>query len=425
MAPIASSPSSSTSLSNSRDAQPSSVSETSTIYYDQEPFETFQGRALFLALSTIWANAAADEVIAVERLHGGGYNRITGLTKRTMGKPETALQYILRVPRFQPGQVGNEVAALRFVLEQTSIPAPSVVAFDETSLNQLQSPYMIQTRLPGVPLHQSMADMSYSDRCRIAKDLGAVVGQMLQVQSSMSGRLTLPSTDRTLVAPLHVAPWYPVVDPSESQPFRTSAASSSVGKMLTAALLAWKAEELRLRPRGGLKPDIIDQFIIMARQMEKMGYLGDTPFTLAHLDLAPRNILINDALDTSKPIISGILDWDSAVLGPMFMTCDPPSWVWAEWGPEGDEEEKDEDKLEADLQPSSAQALELKSLFDATAGPHYRKLAYDQKYSLSRRLMRFVIQGMASNELINEARALLRRWKIIWDAKHAESDSQD
>ncbi|CEI60364.1 unnamed protein product [Fusarium venenatum] len=61
----------------------------------------------------------------------------------------------------------------------------------------------------------------------------------------------------------------------------------------------------------------------MASELEASGWFANQHYySLAHLDLAPRNILVDPT--SNKAIISAILDWDSAILAPMFMSCAPP-----------------------------------------------------------------------------------------------------
>lgn len=68
----------------------------------------------------MWLDAAIDEAASVERLKGGGYNRIIGLATQTKRKPETRVKYILRIPRFRYCRLEDDVAALRFVNEHTN-----------------------------------------------------------------------------------------------------------------------------------------------------------------------------------------------------------------------------------------------------------------------------------------------------------------
>lgn len=107
--------------------------------------------------------------------------------------------------------------------------------------------------------------------------------------------------------------------------------------------------------------------------------------------------------------ITGILDWDSAILGPEFMACIPPSWLWTGW--EDDHSEEGGISWEgADLQPSSENGRELKDKFDEAAGPTYMRFAYKRTSPFAKRLMCFIIEGIKTNEHIREARSMLSSW---------------
>lgn len=54
-----------------------SQSDSSTLVYDHEPFETSQARALKLCQTVL---PPADGKISIERMHGGGFNRIIGVS---------------------------------------------------------------------------------------------------------------------------------------------------------------------------------------------------------------------------------------------------------------------------------------------------------------------------------------------------------
>jgi hypothetical protein len=55
------------------------ASETSTIYYDQEPYQAFQYKAVLLCQGLFTGHSAKD--IVLERMKGGSFNRITGVSQ--------------------------------------------------------------------------------------------------------------------------------------------------------------------------------------------------------------------------------------------------------------------------------------------------------------------------------------------------------
>ncbi|KAH7017145.1 hypothetical protein EDB80DRAFT_747407 [Ilyonectria destructans] len=300
-------------------------SDSSSIVYKHEPFVTFRSRVSALAVTSIWPGSVPDE-ITIERMRGGGFSRIIGLTQHhnsQTSQTDTKTQYVLRIPRFDAAHIENEVASVQFLRQHTNIPAPEVVAFDETDQNALGSPYAVQIRVDGTDLHSAFPKLSHIQRCRVARELGSADG------------------------------WF-----------------------------------------------------------------ADTHYSLAHLDLAPRNILINPTLDVQTPIISAVLDCDNAVLAPMFMSCAPPMWIWA-WN-----DDEDEDERTANDEPPTQEGVQLKLTFEEAAGPDYVRFAYKPAYRLVRRLLRFAIDGMRSNEDFEEAEAMLQEWIGIRQARKKAQDQQ-
>ncbi|GKU22422.1 unnamed protein product [Fusarium langsethiae] len=382
-------------------------SESSSVIYDHEPFETFRFRVLTFALSTIWHDATAEEV-TVERLTGGGFNRIIALTRQSVGaQPDQNSEYILRIPRFDAAQVENDVAALQFVHQNTKIPAPTVVAMDGTESNALSSPYAVQNRIAGVDLYTSFPTLNHQERCRLAGELGDIFSQMLAVRSHRAGKLVMPPDDKSLAARIHVAPW-DSTDPKLITPYNSSLSPEPVHKLLTDIFNARKAEDLERCPTDTVGPNLMDQFTQMAMELDASGYFADQHYSIAHLDLAPRNILVDSTTDTNLPIISAVLDWDSAVLAPMFMSCTPPMWIW-DW-----QDDEDEDEWTANNTPPTPEGQELKKFFEEAAGQNYCRLAYKPAYRVARRLVQFAINGVRSNEDFKEAKTMLREWADMY-----------
>ncbi|KAI1739130.1 hypothetical protein F4680DRAFT_449234 [Xylaria scruposa] len=386
------------------DANPES--DSSSLVFDHEPFSTFQLRARELA-QRLWPNAAPADII-VERLRGGGFNRIIGLTHQ-------ADEYVLRVPRFKFSDIRNDVAALRFVHHYTTITAPKVVQFDETDQNEIGLPFLIQNRIPGSNLLFTYPSLSHPQRCRVAHELGTVFAHMLAVKSSTAGIFVLPLHGNFQEAPVNIAP---LCDKSaESYSFSSSTdttATTTVFKLLTGCLQAQKDGFLIQSPPDKSRIEYADHFITMASELDEDGWLVNHHYSLAHLDLAPRNILVNPTSNMQLSIISGVLDWDSAILAPMFMSCKPPLWLW------GWKDDEDEDERTANEEPPTAESRQLKKLFEDAAGPDYLRFAYQPAYRLARQLVSFIIDGLRSNEDLYGADAMLKEWKAIRNESRTE-----
>lgn len=413
-------------------------SNSSSIIYRNERLAQFQSKVLGLARSRIWPHSDSKDKITVELLRGGGFNSITGLTFtrgqsqeqnltssqfRENSATETITEYILRTPRFESARVDDDTAVLLFVKRLSSIdhglgipeiPVPEVITFDETENNCLWSPFMVYKRLHGQPLIYVYPQLGHEQQRRVAHDLGCAYRRMLAVSSTQAGRLILPDDNKSLDAELHVTSWDQYASifskrerkPRPSAPYRSGRGSESVLELLTRTFEGQKAVVREKQPHDTIRPARIDQFCNMVSEMDSAGLFVevDGHFALSHLDLEPRNILVDRDSPSDRRIISGILDWDSAILAPAFMSCTPPMWIWS-W-----QEDDDEGKRMANDEPATSGQKELKAVFEAAAGPLYIQYAYHPAYRLARRLVRFAIYGIRSNGDDQAAKAMLEEW---------------
>lgn len=405
---------------------------SSTIYYEQESFDSIRHKAVDLARSTIWPGSDLDDQVTVERLKGGSFNRVIGLTltrRETTNQDATSSQHIeplfserrvqsiLRIPRYDSAQIAADVAALLFARRYLGTQVPQVITFDKTDDNILQKPYMIQNRLNGRPVLYIYPELGHGQKCRVARDLGRAFRKMLAVRSTQIGSLVLMQDDKTRDAEFGVIPWRPHIFWREAETDEVIAYSEGAATESTAELLRTRfRKELALILRSlaegvedPLSEALYGAFCSMASELDADGWFKhcDGYITLAHLDLEPRNIMVDPTCGPDRPIISGILDWDSAALAPMFMSCTPPMWIWG-WL-EGEEE----DERKAGEEPVDPEQKELKLIFEEAAGPFYLRLAYGPAYRLARRLVRFAVEGIHSNEDVCEAKAMLIEWRSI------------
>ncbi|KAF7559792.1 hypothetical protein G7046_g4348 [Stylonectria norvegica] len=404
------------------------VSETSTVSWSKESFAAFKLRVLEFACDSIWPDAAAEDII-VERLRGGGFNHIIGLTRHFPNDSGKDISYILRIPRLanEATQIDRDVAALLFVQRHTDIPVTSVVAYDETDSNKLGCPYMIQKRAAGRNLLFSWRGLDHDQKCRFARELGTVYCQMLSVRSKNAGVLAFSENDKTLKASLEIAALGSgkllmastgtLVESPADLPeylrvitlYDNTPAVQSITELVTPYFQAQKAASLE-GSSNLVDPMLTDAFCKMACELEAGGWFDDIPNALAHLDLFPRNVLIHPDSENSQPILSCIMDWDSAILAPAFMTCVPPKWIWA-W-----DDGEDETPLAADYVPATPEECQLKQLFEEAAGPLYMRFAYEPAYRLARRLLRLAFEHGIRNddgESFKEAKDMLEEWETI------------
>ncbi|KAI0376516.1 hypothetical protein F5Y04DRAFT_273680 [Hypomontagnella monticulosa] len=371
---------------------------------NQQRFAEFGPRALLFARSILWSDAELKD-ISIEMIQGGECNHIFGLTrKENASTGSREVQYILRVPIFHDARVDRDVAALQFVKRYTQILAPEAILFDHTTQNGLKCPFQIQSRLEGTNFHTAFPNLDHATRSKIAHELGGIFRQMLAARSHVAGLLTFPPRDHDLCATLYTTRF----DPDEHQLIPLDpAVTETVPELFTTNFQRQKYYDLDINPDNSRIPRFMDQFCDMVADLDGKGYFKDVWYCLAHLDFSSYNVLVHQTNDPTKPVVSGIVDWDSAILAPTFAACKPPFWVWR-----GIENELEDERFDHN-EPLTLEESQLKDIFDAAAGPEYRRFAYEPMYRLARRLMNFVLDARMEGEDFIEANIMLSEWRTI------------
>ncbi|KAI2629184.1 hypothetical protein GGS26DRAFT_591855 [Hypomontagnella submonticulosa] len=381
---------------------PKTNGKDGVIIRNDRNFSEFGPRALLFAHSTLWHDARLED-ISIERMQGGECNDIFGLTRReNTATGSRGVRYILRVPAFRNARVDRDVAALEFVGQHTQIPVPEVISFDDTIHNSLGCPFQIQSRIEGTNFHTAFPDLDHAARSKIAHELGGVFRQMLDTRSNTAGLPAFLSEIQNAHVPLYIEKF------GTNDVQLTALDSPTTETILEHFYTNFESQkdyELEVNPEDSRIPRFMDQFCDMVEELDERGYFKDVSHCLAHLDFSSYNVLIHQTSDPQQPIVSGIVDWDSADLAPAFMACKPPFWIWR-----GIEDELENERFDHD-EPLTPEARQLKDIFDEAAGPEYRRFAYEPVYRLVRRLMYFVSDGRMDGEDFLEANVMLREWR--------------
>ena len=409
-------------------------SDTSTLKYDQEPYHLFKVRVEKLC-HVLWSpqksirrsllNGKIAEILRVnkflnlcvpsqeapliERLGGGDYNRIVGIVLTHSKRGEHGdRDLILRVPRWDQGQIERVVATLTYLRLNSSIPIANVVAKDFGSENPLGSPYVIQGRIAGRDLQILWDDLNHPQRCAIARELGRVVGSLLQRESPVTGHIET-AVNGTLTAKQHTVVPFDLKSADgdafdEPEPQNASMKESLRERQTTLDFFKcqigrWRAVDVaRNAPMVDRTVGLWDGMLKAAEEMNDSGLFKSDRHCLCHVDLHPRNIMAEIHPDGSIQV-TGILDWDEAVVAPKFVNCEPPGWLWG-FDPDGpprvDSPAWPYEIPGASDVPSTAEEQELKRIFVEHAGAEYCSLAYEEHFRLSRGLFRIAVFGLTS-----------------------------
>ena len=423
-------------------------SETSTLKYDQEPYNLFKVRVenlchvlwpLRKSVGSFWVNskiakimrantflrlfAPSQEAPLIERLGGGDYNRVVGITfpPSKWGK-HPKLDLILRVPRWDQGQTERVVTTLDYLSRKSFIPVPDVVAKDFGKENPLGSPYVIQNRIPGSDLEMLWNDFSHAQRCMIAREVGFAVRSLLALESPVAGYIDTsvrgtPITERHTVIPfdLKSTDGDLFVEPEQHDAGAVGVprqSESTLGFFKT-QIGRWRAVDVaRNAPTVDETVDLWDGMLKVIEEMDDLGLFKSDKHCLCHVDLYPRNIMAEIQSDTSIRI-TGILDWDEAVVAPKFVSCEPPAWLWGfddDQLPQHDCPAWPYEMPGANDVPGTWENRVLKRIFEESAGPEYVSMAYEEHFRLCRGLFRVALFGLTSNENYEAAERIVEDW---------------
>ncbi|KAF9509458.1 hypothetical protein BS47DRAFT_1365261 [Hydnum rufescens UP504] len=319
-------------------------SESSSVVYGQESFSTFSTKveALMIALFPF------AQVLDIERMTGGGYNRIIGVHLSNHER------YVLRIPRLHPrfNELSNQVAVLRYIKDHSTIQVPSVVHFDTTNQNPLGWSYALQCRIEGLPLSEYMPDL-------VSGDWNSLTDQVAYVTSQICS-LTFPSIGI----------------------LRAKAPDDDPNAIWTPSLMR------RLK----------DAVVALAAKQP-----FSNRFSLLHEDYEARNFLVTKN-ESGRFVVQAILDFDGAVAAPIEAAWPFPHWLWT-WDVRAKEGISDL----ADAIPESEERKQIKEYFEDQIEhlvPGFMT-ARANNWEI-RELFYFATNGLISNEDDRRAQKYLR-----------------
>ena len=149
-------------------------------------------------------------------------------------------------------------------------------------------------------------------------------------------------------------------------------------------------------------------FGVITKSLEARGFL-EGPCVYVHGDLKPYNILseLSSEIDVE---ITGIIDWDFAVIAPEFMAYRAPFWLWTPEGMNKAEEDKD---ATANIDPVDEEGRALKQVFLDHASEEYKMFAFAPEAILARRMFFILQEGLNSTWNCEEAENIIREWNEL------------
>ncbi|KAF4617039.1 hypothetical protein G7Y89_g15110 [Cudoniella acicularis] len=279
---------------NSANDHFSDCGSNSTAMYEHESFETYQ-----LKVAQLCRDLKYGELQKIDRMHGGGYNRVIGL----QGSETPAPDLVLRVPRFldldQAHEITDQVAVLSYLSQYDFLHVPEVVGYDTTENNALSSIFSLQRRIHGVPIEEVFYDLPLAEKLQITTLVAELLLKMETVRFEQPGRLrangTLPpKSNETPPSVKDVKIGGFRLDPMEDMP---EAERQPLCNLLVNLFSILK--------KKGPTVEECDKLIEITKEMETAGLMRntDTENVLWHWDLSASNILIRQTADEKSKTV--------------------------------------------------------------------------------------------------------------------------
>ncbi|EZF24763.1 hypothetical protein H113_02767 [Trichophyton rubrum MR1459] len=136
------------------------------------------------------AGGQPSPVKAVEKMEGG-------FSKALLMEKENGVEIVTKVACRNAGPAvyttESEVAILKYVKQQTSIPVPEVYTWSSDPTNPIGAEYIIMEKAAGVPLFKIWGEISLSDKLELVKRLTAFERELCSLQLPAYGSLYLRS----------------------------------------------------------------------------------------------------------------------------------------------------------------------------------------------------------------------------------------
>ncbi|KAF2874696.1 hypothetical protein BDV95DRAFT_591494 [Massariosphaeria phaeospora] len=401
------------------------ASETSTIIYEHEPFESFQYKVAQLA-SYIFPGSEVN----IQRMKGGSFNRVVGITTTTGGKIKNnykrrirngiqrlfransdqlnTKQYVARIPRCDDDDMEKDVATLEAIRGRFRFAVPQVTKCDLSANNILQNAYMIQPRIPGQTIKETWPTLNMKQKKSLAKRIIELSSEIATFTSSSAGTIAARDiqdgeSSSIAISQFHVQNESPLSSPIES-----------CLELLLRQCKRWS--QYQMSSRRHCYQEIWVAYAKISKSLQARGFLEES-FCFVHGDLLPHNLLIA-IRDSSTVEVTGVVDWDSGYFGPRFMAYRAPYWLWLT----DDDDEWVEGNV--NMEPKTEEDREMKAVFDEVTSQDFKRLACSPEAILARRMFKILKDGMFDDWTLAEAYAVINDWETLYPEDNVKAEMQ-
>jgi len=264
---------------------------------------------------------------------------------------------------------------------------------------------MLLERLPGQTLEALWPTLNQEQRKSAVKCITEVLRDLQKITNKTAGILSARNTNYDIKQNLLRVEPIPISAANVSM--NTPLAKPQTTRALLLELCQRQQDDTRSRGLQGYD-HVWDGFVKITGDLFSLGLIPDKdPFHFYHADLQSRNLLFT-IQSPAVVRLTGILDWDSAIFAPKFMSTRAPFFLWSK----DDADDNEEDN--ALLEPEHAEKAELKRTFEQEVGEAFCKESYRKEYVLARRMWYFMGNGLGNDGDVPLAEKVLGLWSGLY-----------
>ena len=224
-------------------------------------------------------------------------------------------------------KTNNEVAVMKWVRQNTSMPVPAVVRFDSSTNNPINREFTLLERMPGKSVDSMYNTLDEATKQKLVQQLTAFVVELNAFDWHHIGGLHLDGTPAPVIEDTF---WFvPDVETHWAGTGMTVDTLNPRGPYdshgeYVAAYLACYIAAIRTHESLSWLKDTIPRFEALIAKLPSLEGLDKTKLVLAHKDLHFANIMA-----TENGTVTAVLDWEFAGVVPVNRWDPVRAFLWS------------------------------------------------------------------------------------------------
>ncbi|KAF1962556.1 kinase-like protein [Byssothecium circinans] len=256
----------------------------------------------------------------------GTFSKVYAITS-----PEIEQKYIMRVslPIDPHYKVSGEVATIKYIREQTTVPIPDIVAWDADNRNELGFEWMLMDMCDGTPIRKKWRKMTWEKKEAVIRQLARFQAELFGKRFEGIGNIYFSPSEPMFTGLLHRQP---AISQTSFDISRIVSMDFFLGDLIKYDIprgpfktsYDWLHTRLQLDEikEAEAAKEVANQLLdLLPALFPPTNSLSSEPTVLFHDDMSSHNILVTDAGD-----LTAVIDWEfvSTLPLPLWRACQFP-----------------------------------------------------------------------------------------------------